>query len=67
MDKPANRFYGEQRVGIKPGVYGNVRVGMHDQPGWVNVYLDAPGQTADELREAAHLFVQLAEYLDGEK
>lgn len=66
-DKPANRFYGEQRVEIKPGLYGNVRVGLHDQPGWVNVYLDAPGQTVEELREAAHLFNQLAEALERER
>ncbi len=68
MDKPANRFYGEQRVEIKPGKYGIVDVSRgpfdSDKAHWVGVFSDV--YTADELREAAHLFVQLAEALERE-
>jgi len=70
MDKTANRFYGEQRVKIKPGWYGVVSYcGSFPGANGVDLAeLSVPDfMTADELREAAHLFVQLAEYLDGEK
>ncbi len=66
MDKPANRFYGEQRVEIKEGTYGIVNVSRGpfgtDETRWVGVASDI--YTAEELREAAHLFVQLAEALE---
>lgn len=65
MDKPANRFYGEQRVEIKPGEYGKVE--FHGfRYGYAHIDC-ATLLTAEELREAAHLFTQLAEYLDQSK
>ncbi len=75
MDKPANRFYGEQRVEIKPGEYGKFRVTKRLTPDTIGVsfpvtpYDDSVGfsyLTAEELREAAHLFNQLAEALERE-
>lgn len=62
MDKPANRFYGEQRVEIKPDVYGEVIVRNINKDG-ADILIDNY-MTAEELREASHLFIQLAEYLD---
>ena len=64
MDKPANRFYGEQKVEIKPGHYGSVLF-----YGFRNGYAHIDNHTlltANELREAAHLFNQLAEALERE-
>jgi len=62
MDKPANRFYGEQRVEIKTGDYGKVR--LHGfRKGYAHIDC-ATLLTADELREASHLFNQLAEALE---
>lgn len=64
MDKPANRFYGEQRVEIKPGEYGKVEFhGFRKNYAHMTCFTLL---TADELREAAHLFNQLAEALEGE-
>ena len=63
MDKPANRFYGEQRVGIEPGEYGRILLeGYRDNRAAIEVpyYM-----TADDLREAANFFNQLAEYMDS--
>jgi hypothetical protein len=50
-----------RRREIVPGVYGIVDV--RDKAG--SIYIHA-APTADQLREAAHLFNQLAEFLDGE-
>ena len=64
MDKPANRFYGEQRAEIKPDVYGEVILRNFNKAGadiLIDNYL-----TAHELREAAHLYNQLAEVLERE-
>ncbi len=64
MDKPANRFYGEQRVEIKEGRYGAVL--FHGfRKGYAHIDC-ATLLTANELREAAHLFNQLAEALERE-
>lgn len=64
-DKPANRFYSEQRVEIKGNqIYGPVYLEKIENRCAVLVIdriLDA-----DELREAAHLFNQLAEALERE-
>ncbi|QHJ81422.1 MAG: hypothetical protein [Bacteriophage sp.] len=66
MDKPANRFYGEQRVDIKPGNYNGVKIsGIDIKDRDLTVGIIYERMTADELREAAHLFVQIAEYLDN--
>lgn len=63
MDKPANRFYGEQRD-IEPGEYGRVEFhGFRKNCADLTCFTLL---TADELREAAHLFNQLAEALEGE-
>lgn len=63
MDKPANRFYGEQRVEIEPGDYGNVLLhGYRGDKARVEVHYYL---TAEELREAANFFNQLAEYLES--
>lgn len=67
MDKPANRFYGEQRVEIKPGNYNGVKISgidMKDRDLTVGIIYQR--MTTDELREAAHLFNQLAEALERE-
>ncbi len=67
MDKPANRFYGEQRVDIKKGDYGVVSYyGISKgKSGVLFAELNVPDlMTAVELREAADLFVQLAEYIE---
>lgn len=64
MDKPANRFYGERRVEIKPGDYGCISLhGYRDNKARVEVpyFLNA-----EELREAANFFNQLAEYMESE-
>lgn len=62
MDKPANRFYGEQRVEIKPGEYGKVEFhGFRKNYAHLTCFTLL---TADELREAAHIFMQLAEALE---
>lgn len=62
MDKPANRFYGEQR--IAPGEYGKVI--LHGfRKGYAHIDC-ATLLTPHELREAAHLFNQLAEALERE-
>lgn len=47
---------------IVPGAYGQVSVISADR-GRVEIFIDATS-TADQLREAAHLFNQLAEALD---
>lgn len=68
-DKPANRFYGEQRVEIKPGEYGEISFYGFSRglSGAMFAEVSVPDLlTADELREAAHLFVQLAEALERE-
>lgn len=65
MDKPANRFYGEQMVEIKTQQrYGPVWLDYVNGKS-VGVTVDG-ALDADELREAAHLFVQLAEALERE-
>ena len=62
MDKPANMFYGEQRVAIKPGEYGKVILrGFRKGSAHIDC---ATLLIAEELREAAHLFNQLAEALE---
>ena len=67
MDKPANRYYGEQRVEIKTQKrYGPVWLEyVGDGYAYVGMNVDR-GLDADKLREAAHLFVQLAEALERE-
>lgn len=65
MDKPANRFYGEQRVEIKPGDYGPVCVyGYDGEYAKIDCRMF---MNADELREASHLLAQIAEYLESHK
>lgn len=61
MDKPANRFCGEQRVEIKPGEYGKIE--FHGfRYGYAHLNC-ATLLTANELREASHFLAQLAEML----
>ncbi len=63
MDKPANRFYGEQGD-IEPGMYGKVEFhGFRKNYAHLTCFTLL---TTDELREAAHLFNQLAEALERE-
>lgn len=69
MDKPANRFYGEQRVEIKPEWYGSVKLDGFSRGASGTRYAEielSDLMTADALREAAHLFNQLAEALERE-
>jgi len=67
MDKPANRFYGEQN--INPGYYGFVKFDGFSRGVSGTYYAEIEVSdmlTADELREAAHMFNQLAEALERE-
>lgn len=64
MDKPANRFYGEQRVEIKPGWYGSVEV-THISIPYAGIKVMSGAFGTDELREMTHFLNQLAEYLEN--
>lgn len=58
-----------RRRDIVPGIYGVVIVSdTQDVEGGIRLRIDRSlsGCNADELREAAHLFTQLAEFLDEE-
>ncbi len=60
----------DKRVEVKKGDYGVVSYYgvFKGRSGISFAELNVPDlMTADELREAAHLFVQLAEYLDQSK
>jgi len=48
---------------IVPGVYGQVVVGAHMTPGWVDIRWRTPGTTADELDAAAAVLSALAKGL----
>lgn len=66
-DKPANRFYGEQH--INPRYYGVVKFDGFSRGASGTYYAEIEVLdllAADELREAAHLFNQLAEALERE-
>lgn len=63
MDKPANRFYGEQRVGIKHGLHGNIYV--HDAASGEISILGDVRFTSEEMREASHFLAQIAEYMES--
>lgn len=60
--KPAIRTV--TRREIVPGRYGIVDVSSHLEPGWINIAIPYPGNTASDLREAAKLFTDIADALD---
>ena len=61
-DKPANRFYGEQRTKPEIGYHGHVHVNYNPDAGWM-FSVSENNYRPDELREMAHFFNQMAEYL----
>lgn len=64
FDKPANRFYGEQRKPPKLGYHGYAHLDYNPEAGWM-VHVDENNYRPDELREIAHFLNQLAEYLEN--
>lgn len=62
-DKPANRFYGEQRVGLEHGFHGNIYV--HDAANGEISIIEDVRFTSEEMREASHLLAQIAEYMES--
>lgn len=63
IGKPNSTSPIRTRREVVPGVYGHVKVSNNPDAGLV-VYLPLNNYNAEELREAAHLFNQLAEVLE---
>lgn len=55
-----------RRREIVPGVYGDVKVNIYDGTR-LDIFLEKRFMNAEQLREAAHLFNQLAEVLEEQE